>query len=140
MICICCNTYTHSCTIPLYTSYYIQLTNVKDCLARGFIKEGETPLEVAAQQLIKDNINVSFTKDMYIRFTFCTAHLTWYYHNHRSFILLVAMIPTHKLLSYPSIFSRSMEERLWLLVCQKLLTSEYTYLVCLCVIYIYLHF
>ena len=40
-------------------SYYIQLTNVKDCLARGFIKEGETPLEVAAQQLIKDNINVS---------------------------------------------------------------------------------
>ena len=29
-----------------------------------------------------------------------------------------------------------MEERLWLLVCQKLLTSEYTYLVCLCVIYI----
>ena len=69
--------YTHSCTIPLYTSYYIQLTNVKDCLARGFIKEGETPLEVAAQQLIKDNINVSFTKDMYIRFTF-TAHLTWY--------------------------------------------------------------
>lgn len=55
----CCNTYTHSCTIPLYTSYCIQLTNVKDCLARGFIKEGETPLEVAAQQLIKDNINVS---------------------------------------------------------------------------------
>ena len=70
--------FTHSCTIPLYTSYYIQLTNVKDCLARGFIKEGETPLEVAAQQLIKDNINVSLQNDMYIRFTFCTAHLTWY--------------------------------------------------------------
>ena len=46
-------------------SYYTQLTNVKDCLARGFIKEGETPLEVAAQQLIKDNINVSFKNDMY---------------------------------------------------------------------------
>ena len=43
-------------------SYYMQLTNVKDCLARGFIKEGETPLEVAAQQLIKDNINVSLQK------------------------------------------------------------------------------
>jgi len=70
--------YTHSCTIPLYTSYCIQLTNVKDCLARGFIKEGETPLEVAAQQLIKDNINVSFTKDMYIRFTFLLPNLTWY--------------------------------------------------------------
>ena len=54
----CCNIYSflHH---PMYTSYYIQLTNVKDCLARGFIKEGETPLEVAAQRLIKDNINVS---------------------------------------------------------------------------------
>lgn len=39
----------------------VKLTNVKDCLARGFIKEGETPLEVAAQQLIKDNINVIHT-------------------------------------------------------------------------------
>ena len=38
-----------------------QLTNVKDCMARGFVKEGETPLEVAAQQLIKDNINVIHT-------------------------------------------------------------------------------
>jgi pyrophosphate--fructose-6-phosphate 1-phosphotransferase len=37
------------------------LTNIKDCLARGFIKEGETPLEVAAQQLIKDKINVLHT-------------------------------------------------------------------------------
>jgi pyrophosphate--fructose-6-phosphate 1-phosphotransferase len=30
-------------------------------MARGFVKEGETPLEVAAQQLIKDNINVIHT-------------------------------------------------------------------------------
>lgn len=30
-------------------------------MARGFIKEGETPLEVAAQQLIKDKINVLHT-------------------------------------------------------------------------------
>lgn len=37
------------------------MTNIKDCLARGFIKEGETPLEVAAQQLIKDKINVLHT-------------------------------------------------------------------------------
>lgn len=37
-----------------------QLTNVKDCIARGFVKDGESPLEVAAQQLIKDGINVSF--------------------------------------------------------------------------------
>ena len=42
-------------------SFYKQLTNIKDCLARGFIKEGETPLEVAAQQLIKDEIHVLHT-------------------------------------------------------------------------------
>ena len=30
-------------------------------MARGFVKEGETPLEVAAQQLIKDGINVIHT-------------------------------------------------------------------------------
>ncbi|KAL7444340.1 hypothetical protein ACHAXH_006231 [Discostella pseudostelligera] len=39
----------------------VKLTNVKDCMARGFVKEGETPLEVAAQQLIKDGINVLHT-------------------------------------------------------------------------------
>lgn len=39
----------------------VKLTNVKDCIARGFIKEGETPLEAAAQQLIKDGINVIHT-------------------------------------------------------------------------------
>lgn len=39
----------------------VKLTNIKDCLARGFIKEGETPLEVAAQQLIKDEISVIHT-------------------------------------------------------------------------------
>ncbi|KAL7541432.1 hypothetical protein ACHAXR_010930 [Thalassiosira sp. AJA248-18] len=39
----------------------VKLTNVKDCKARGFVKEGETPLEVAAQQLMKDGINVIHT-------------------------------------------------------------------------------
>ncbi|KAI2492982.1 pyrophosphate--fructose 6-phosphate 1-phosphotransferase [Fragilaria crotonensis] len=38
-----------------------ELTNLKDCIARGFIKENESPLEVAAQQLIKDEINVLHT-------------------------------------------------------------------------------
>lgn len=37
------------------------MTNIKDCLARGFIKDDETPLEVAAQQLLKDKINVIHT-------------------------------------------------------------------------------
>jgi len=39
----------------------VKLTNIKDCIARGFIKDGETPLERAAQQLIKDNISVIHT-------------------------------------------------------------------------------
>ena len=47
-----CDTHAFNTVHPIS-----QLTNIKDCLARGFIKEGETPLEVAAQQLIKDGIN-----------------------------------------------------------------------------------
>jgi len=39
----------------------VKLTNLKDCIARGFVKENESPLEVAAQQLIKDEINVLHT-------------------------------------------------------------------------------
>jgi pyrophosphate--fructose-6-phosphate 1-phosphotransferase len=37
------------------------LTNVKDCIARGFVPEGQSPLEVASQQLLKDGINVIHT-------------------------------------------------------------------------------
>jgi len=39
----------------------VKLTNIKDCIARGFVKEDDTPLEVAAQQLIADKINVLHT-------------------------------------------------------------------------------
>lgn len=39
----------------------LQLTNVKDCVARGFSPEGVSPLEVASQQLLKDKINVIHT-------------------------------------------------------------------------------
>jgi len=39
----------------------VKLTNVKDCVARGYVEEGNTPLETAAQQLLKDNINVIHT-------------------------------------------------------------------------------
>lgn len=39
----------------------VKLTNVKDCIARGYVKEGETALETAAQQLLKDRINVIHT-------------------------------------------------------------------------------
>ena len=69
---------THSLTYSFRQPYH-KLTNIKDCLARGFIKEGETPLEVAAQQLIKDGINVSkyYTySHMFVLFISMKAHLT----------------------------------------------------------------
>ena len=38
-----------------------QLTNIKDCIKRGFVPEGQTPLEVASQTLLKDKVNVIHT-------------------------------------------------------------------------------
>lgn len=39
----------------------VKLTNVEDCLKRGLIQEGQNPLEVAAQQLEKDDVDVLHT-------------------------------------------------------------------------------
>jgi pyrophosphate--fructose-6-phosphate 1-phosphotransferase len=39
----------------------VKLTNVKDCLKRGLIKEGQDPQKVAADQLIKDGVQVLHT-------------------------------------------------------------------------------
>ncbi|MDA3797802.1 MAG: pyrophosphate--fructose-6-phosphate 1-phosphotransferase [Kiritimatiellae bacterium] len=39
----------------------VKLTNFKDCLKRGLVKEGEVPLEVAASQLTKDGVQVLHT-------------------------------------------------------------------------------
>jgi len=39
----------------------VKLTNDKDCVKRGLTKEGENPLEVAATQLTKDNVDVLHT-------------------------------------------------------------------------------
>jgi diphosphate-dependent phosphofructokinase len=39
----------------------VKLTNVKDCLKRGLIQEGQDPLEVAAEQLEKDGVDVLHT-------------------------------------------------------------------------------
>jgi len=39
----------------------VKLTNVADCLKRGLVKEGEVPLEVAANQLTKDGVQVLHT-------------------------------------------------------------------------------
>jgi pyrophosphate--fructose-6-phosphate 1-phosphotransferase len=39
----------------------VKLTNVKDCVKRRLVKEGEDPLKVAAQQLTKDGVDVLHT-------------------------------------------------------------------------------
>lgn len=39
----------------------VKLTNVKDCVKRGLIQEGQDPQKVAADQLVKDDIDVLHT-------------------------------------------------------------------------------
>jgi pyrophosphate--fructose-6-phosphate 1-phosphotransferase len=39
----------------------VKLTNVKDCVKRGMVKEGENPLHVAAEQLRRDGVDVLHT-------------------------------------------------------------------------------
>ncbi len=39
----------------------VKLTNVKDCVERGLVKEGETPLEVAAERLKADGVDILHT-------------------------------------------------------------------------------
>ncbi|MGD7653702.1 MAG: pyrophosphate--fructose-6-phosphate 1-phosphotransferase [Verrucomicrobiales bacterium] len=39
----------------------VKLTNVKDCVKRGLVKEGEDPLKAAADQLTKDGVDVLHT-------------------------------------------------------------------------------
>ncbi len=39
----------------------VKLTNVEDCVKKGYIKKGEDPLEVAANQLIEDGIDILHT-------------------------------------------------------------------------------
>ncbi len=39
----------------------VKLTNVKDCVKRGLVKEGEDPQKVAAEQLVKDGVDVLHT-------------------------------------------------------------------------------
>ena len=36
----------------------VKLTNVKDCVKRGLVKEGQDPQKVAADQLVKDGVDV----------------------------------------------------------------------------------
>ena len=39
----------------------VKLTNVKDCVKRGLVMEGENPQKVAADQLIKDGVDILHT-------------------------------------------------------------------------------
>jgi pyrophosphate--fructose-6-phosphate 1-phosphotransferase len=39
----------------------VKLTNVTDCVKRGLVKEGQNPLQVAAEQLVKDGITILHT-------------------------------------------------------------------------------
>ena len=39
----------------------VKLTNVRDCVKRGLVKPGEDPLKVAADQLVKDGVDVLHT-------------------------------------------------------------------------------
>ena len=39
----------------------VKLTNIEDCIKKGYISEGEIPLEVAANQLVKDEVTILHT-------------------------------------------------------------------------------
>ena len=39
----------------------VKLTNVKDCVKRGLVKEGQDPQQVAADQLVRDGVDVLHT-------------------------------------------------------------------------------
>ena len=39
----------------------VKLTNVKDCMQRGYVRDGEEPLKKAAEQLTDDKINILHT-------------------------------------------------------------------------------
>jgi diphosphate-dependent phosphofructokinase len=39
----------------------IKLTNIADCVKRGLVKEGQDPLQVAAERLVKDGITILHT-------------------------------------------------------------------------------
>ncbi len=39
----------------------VKLTNIDDCINKGYIKKGENPLQVAANQLVKDGVTILHT-------------------------------------------------------------------------------
>ncbi len=39
----------------------VKLTNIEDCVKKGYVKKGENPLQIAAEQLAKDGITILHT-------------------------------------------------------------------------------
>jgi pyrophosphate--fructose-6-phosphate 1-phosphotransferase len=39
----------------------VKLTNIEDCVKNGYVKEGENPLEIAANQLVNDKVDILHT-------------------------------------------------------------------------------
>ena len=39
----------------------VKLTNIEDCVKNGYVKEGDNPLEVAANQLVNDKVDILHT-------------------------------------------------------------------------------
>jgi len=39
----------------------VKLTNIEDCIKKGYVKKGENPLQIAAEQLAKDGITILHT-------------------------------------------------------------------------------
>ena len=39
----------------------VKLTNIEDCIKKGYVKKGENPLQIAAEQLAKDEITILHT-------------------------------------------------------------------------------
>jgi len=39
----------------------VKLTNIEDCVKKGYVKKGENPLQVAAEQLTKDGVTILHT-------------------------------------------------------------------------------
>ena len=39
----------------------VKLTNIEDCVQKGYIESGENPLEIAANQLVKDKVTILHT-------------------------------------------------------------------------------
>ena len=39
----------------------VKLTNIENCVKEGYIKDGQVPLEVAARQLMEDNVDILHT-------------------------------------------------------------------------------